>query len=194
MEIHIQKAPLKRLHFDIENRPLSYWFDGQCTAEITAIAGSFAGSDEMHCELLYPAGDLENHMLNLQDVVSMFVELYDKADIVTGHYIRKHDLPLINGACMELGMPPLKPKLTVDTKLDLGRTRGLSMSQEALSAMESLDNAKHHMHQTAWRTANRLVVEGFEGTRRRVTSDVLQHKELYQVLVPYLKKGKIWSP
>ncbi len=112
-----------------------------------------------------------------------FVKAYDQADVVTGHYIRKHDLPIINGALMEHGLPLLKPKLTSDTKLDLVRRAGISASQESLADMYELDARKLHMGQMAWRKANRLDPEGMELTKWRVTSDIQTHKELRLKLI-----------
>jgi len=166
---------LRILDFDIENRPLSYWFDGRCTAEITAIACSWSDSDKVNVWLLGeddPEAILEN-----------FVEQYDQADIVTGHYIRKHDLPIINAHLFEYGMNPLQSKLTSDTKLDLMKMGSFSMSQEALAAYYDLPEPKHHMDQAAWRSANRLTAAGITKTRKRVVDDVIQHKALRERLV-----------
>jgi hypothetical protein len=165
MRITRTSRPIKVLDFDIENRPLSYWYDGKATAEVTA-----------------------------EYMLKNFKLAYDTADMVTGHYIRKHDLPIINGALMEYDLPLLGPKWTHDTKLDLPKRDGLSMSQEALGAMYGLEAPKHHMTQNDWREANRLTPEGFEKTRERVVSDVIQHKELYQRLRPILKPPKLWKP
>jgi hypothetical protein len=40
-----ERGELRVLDFDIENRPLSYWYDGKSTAEITAIAWWWIGED-----------------------------------------------------------------------------------------------------------------------------------------------------
>lgn len=179
---------MKVLDFDIENRPLSYWYDGNPTAEITAIAWSWYGDTEVHAQLL---GEVDQ-----MQMLEAFCDAYDEADMVTGHYIRRHDLPIINGALMEYGLYPLGPKLTSDTKLDLIKRDGLSMSQESLAAMYGLEAPKHHMTQQEWRDANRLTPEGFEKTRKRVVSDVIQHKQLRAALIEYgcLKAPKIWKP
>lgn len=190
MKVKQDTKKLKTLSFDIENRPLSYWYDGNPTAEITAIAWSWHGDEDVYWSLLVP-GDPESAFYMLHS----FSTVYNQADMVTGHYIRKHDLPIINGALMELGMEPLGPKLAHDTKLDLIRTGGLSCSQEALSAMYRLEQSKYHMTQQMWRDANRLTPEGLELTRLRVTEDVLQHKQLYRTLQEHrvLKAPKLWK-
>lgn len=181
---------MRVLDFDIENRPLSYWYDGNPTAEITAIAWSWChGKQDVACLLLGEADPIY--------ILEKFCEAYDEADMVTGHYIRRHDLPIINGALMEYGLQPLGPKLTHDTKMDLIRRDGLSMSQEALSAMYGLPAPKRHMTQQDWRDANRLdSEEGFRKTRERVTQDVIQHKQLRAALIEHgcLKAPRIWRP
>lgn len=184
MKFQIREAAI--LDFDIENRPLSYWYDGQCTAEITVIAYSWGLDRPVHCWLL-GRDDPE-------DMLSHFVEMYDLADIVTGHYIRRHDLPIINGALLEYGFPPLGVKLTWDTKLDLRPTKDLSMSQESLGLTLCTRYEKIHMSQPEWRAANRL--EQIELAEARCTTDVRQHQELRLKLdeLGMLQSPKSWNP
>lgn len=179
-----EPAPLI-LDFDIENRPLTYLGGDRTTAEITAIACSYGPNEPMFCWLL---GEDRP-----RDMLSYFVTVYDRADLVTGHYIRKHDLPIINGALLEYGMPPLKPKLTCDTCLDLKATKDISRSQENLSAMLGVEAPKIKMSQLDWRAANRL--EDIEKTYVRVTGDVRQHQQLRLKLLDLnlLNPPKIWG-
>jgi hypothetical protein len=125
-----------------------------------------------------------------------FRQAYDAADIVTGHYIRGFDLPLLNGAALELGLEPLGPTLAQDTKGDLVRFSGLSKSQENLGAMLGLRHPKVGMDQASWRAANRLTPEGIERTRKRVVGDVRQHVEMRAALLDrgMLGPPRPWSP
>lgn len=178
---------LKILDFDIENRPLAYLGPDYTTAEVTAIAA---------CRHRQPK-TMTVWLLGIDDYEAMlteFRELYDAADIVTGHYIRAHDLPVINGAMLEAGLPPLGPKLTIDTKLDLKPVRHLSQSQENLSEMFGIKAAKAHMCNTAWREANRLTDAGLKLTAKRVIQDVLQHMQLRERLMAQdmLRPPKVW--
>jgi len=178
------------LSFDIENRPLSYWYDGNCTAEVTAIAWAVAEDEpKVTVRFLSPGG-------GSRQMLEAFVRAYDAADGVTGHYIRKHDLPIINGALVEHGLPTLKPKLTSDTRLDLKRWKDLPASQEALGAMLGLSAPKEKMSQADWRDANRLTPSGIAGTCRRVVGDVEQHLELRAALLArgLLKAPRMWRP
>jgi hypothetical protein len=187
--IHKTK-PLKILHFDIENRPLSYWIPDQPTAEITAIAWEWRGA---------VTGGTECYLLGQhdpEDMLQSFTEAYDYADMVTGHYIRKHDLPIINGALLEYGLPTLKPKLTHDTKMDMIRKGGIPATQEHLSDMLGLKAHKYRMSQAMWRRANRLTEEGLAETEKRVVGDVKQHIQLREAMLKagWLNGPKVWRP
>lgn len=176
------------LDFDLENRPLSYAGPDWTTAEITAIAFSWVGEEAVRCYLL--GRDDPRTMLR------EFVSRYEAADMVTGHYIRKHDLPIINGALLEYGLAPLGQKLTSDTKLDLVKKKDMSASQKSLAEMYGLPEGKYDMSQPKWREANRLTPEGIEQTRRRVVDDVIQHKALRERLLEAnaLKSPRLWRP
>lgn len=192
----------KILDFDLECRPLSYTGWGN-TDEITSIACSFVGERTVHFFHL-PAGmttDLEYERSTVK-MLAAFVELYDQADMVTGHYIRNFDLPKINGGLIDNNLPVLKPKLTSCTKNDLVRFSGLSKSQENLGMLLAKFNSKEflgrkeHVSQMEWRQVNRLTREGIRDNQRRVTGDVKQHKELREALLSagLLKAPKTWRP
>lgn len=176
------------LDFDIENRPLSYLGMDFTTAEVTAIAASFGADRRCYAWLLGKDEPV--------DMLREFVRMYDRADMVTGHYIRRHDLPIINGALLEFGLPPLSSKLVSDTKVDLLKWTNISKSQESLSAMLGLERPKVHMTQQDWRDANRLTPKGLKLTRARVVGDVRQHQQLREALVKakFLGPPRLWHP
>jgi hypothetical protein len=132
--------------------------------------------------------------LPLRTILQRFVAAYQQADMITGHYVRGHDLPMINGALMELGMPALTDVMVQDTKLDLMRSKGISLSQESLAAMFRLDHQKVHMNQFKWRQANRLTAEGRAWVRERASGDVTQHIEMRRRLLElgYLNGARVW--
>lgn len=169
--IVVRTRPQRVLDFDVECRPLSFLGADYMTKEITAMA--WAWSDRPDDVTVYLLGETE-----LPDMLQKFVEAYDHADLVTGHYIRGFDLPLINGALTEFQLPMLGEKLSHDTKIDAGRRHGMSSSQESWGAMLGLEHDKEQMDQAKWRKANRLKPEGLIEVRRRVVGDVKQHIEL----------------
>jgi hypothetical protein len=185
--VRVRHRPLRVLDFDIENRPLSYLGSDFTTAEVTAIA--WAWVDRPQDVTVYLLGETD-----LPDILRAFLAAYNTADVVTGHYITGHDLPMVNGALMELGWPPLSDKYAHDTKTLLARTKGISLSQESLGAMWRCTAQKESMNQSAWRAANRLTPEGLAEVRRRVTGDVRQHIELRQEAIArgWLGPPKLW--
>lgn len=181
------------LDFDIENRPLSYWFADATTAEITAIAWGWADEEEVEVRVLYPPPD---HEVSMLEMLTDFRMAFDKADMVTGHFIRAHDLPVINSAMLENELDPLGSKLASDTKLDLVKHGKLSVSQQALSDMLEIPRPKIIMPQAKWRDANRLTPAGIEKTIARVVGDVQQHKLMRLELIRrgLLGTPKLWTP
>lgn len=185
------------LDFDIENRPLSYWQPDKPTAEITAIASCWADDlASMEVLLLGPSDDGPASLLE------RFVARYNEADMVTGHYIRRHDLPIINGALYELGMTLLSVKLTCDTKLDMFKKADVPATQEylleALDVRDQYGNPfrKVHLSQHDWREANRLTEEGLRKTAERVKSDVYGHMALRTEMLRrgMLRSPSVWNP
>lgn len=182
------KRKIRILDFDIENRPLSYWAD-RPTAEITAIASCWVDDvSTMEIFLLGEATQVE--------MLEAFKARFDEADMVTGHYIRRHDLPIINGAMLEYGLPQLTAKLSCDTKLDMRVKGDIPATQEYLSDILGVPLPKVHMTQKKWRDANRLTPEGLQATKERVSGDVLQHMFLRNKMVErnLLKAPRIWKP
>lgn len=180
---------MRVLDFDVEARPL-HWISGDYVSkEITAIAWAWTDAPE----------DVSCRLLGEVDPVTMlrdFCAAYAQSDMVTGHYIRGYDLPMVNGALTEYQLPTLSKMLTQDTKIDLVRRQGLSGSQENLGTMLQLHHPKVKMDQAKWRDANRLTPEGVQLTRERVIGDVRQHIEMRRKLLElgYLAPPKVWEP
>lgn len=185
--VKVRSRPLRVLDFDIENRPITYLGSDFTTAEVTAIAWAWA--DRPEDVTVFLLGEHE-----LPEILKAFWPVYQSADLVTGHYIKGHDLPMVNGALMEYRMPTLPDKLIQDTKLDLVRSKGISLSQESLAAMFRLEQEKQSMNQIQWRAANRITPEGLAEVRRRVKGDVTQHLALRRELLAlgYLAAPRVW--
>lgn len=186
MKLPTIKGAARVLDFDIENRPLSYWAD-RPTAEVTAIAACWVDDPKSMKVWLLGRDDPE-------DMLRGFKALYDQAGMVTGHYIRKHDLPILSGAMMEIGISPLGTCLTEDTKLDLVKRGDLPATQEYLSDMLGVKARKLGMSQAMWRQANRLTPEGLVLTESRVVGDVQQHMKLRVALreAGLLRSPQLW--
>lgn len=177
------------LDFDIENMPLTYYAPDYPTAEITAIAMQFVGEpSSMHVCLLGEE--------STEEMLEHFAARYAEADMVTGHYIRKHDLPILNGGMVEFGFPSLGAKMSSDTKMDLVRFSAIPKNQEFLGAIMKTKAPKVPMDQFKWREANRLTLDGIELTRKRASGDVRQHIQMRNGLIKrgLLNPPKVWRP
>lgn len=181
---------LRILDFDTESRPLNYVGPDFTYGEITAIAAGWADEEEVDVWLLTKDERSRARMFK------GFKKLYDQADMVTGHFIRSHDLRKVNGGLVELGLPGLSPKLTCDTKNDLVKLGDVGKSQEDLSEMFGVEAPKVGMSKLKWRTANRLTKAGIELSRLRCVGDVIQHKGLRLALLErdLLSGPKTWHP
>jgi hypothetical protein len=184
----VRTRPMRVLDFDVEARPL-HWISGDYVSkEITAIAWAWCDAPEqVTCYLLGETAPMT--------MLQAFCTAYAQADMVTGHFIRGYDLPMVNGALTEYQLPPLPDKLSQDTKIDLVRRQGLSGSQENIGVMLGLEHPKVKMDQRSWRDANRLTPEGREKTRARVVGDVRQHIEMRARLLElgYLGPPVLWK-
>lgn len=133
---------------------------------------------------------------DMQLMLGKFRQAWDAADVVTGHYIRKFDLPILQGSLFEFGFPLLDEKLVVDTKTDLVDIAGMSLSQENLSSLKELEESKFHMHDNWWRKVARLQPEGLRLAHERVVKDVIQHQNLRLALAEAgaLNPPSPWKP
>lgn len=176
------------LDLDIENRPISYLGQDFTTPDITAIAWSLGGTVECYVQ--------SKHSGSQRKMLAAFRRAWDEADGATGHNLRRHDLPIINGALMELELEPLDAKLVCDTYGDFKKRSGISRSQENLAEMLGIESPKIGMSTPKWRKANRLTPDGVELTRLRVIGDVVQHQALRRELLArdLLHPPKVWRP
>lgn len=182
------------LDFDIETRRVGFHNAGRFApdgCEPVIVAAAFDGEDPE----LFSLGTRWTRR-SAADIAKRFRERYEAADIVTGHYIRKFDLPIMNGVMFEHGLGPLPEKLVIDTKSDLLDFAGRSKSQENLSALQRLEASKFHMNDEWWREVARLTPEGLALASKRVYDDVLQHRELGARLAfdGWLKAPTLWTP
>lgn len=185
------------LDFDIETRRIGFHNGGRYNpdgCEPVALAWKWHGEPEedVYVRSQYMVWQPER----LKEMVSLWRDFYEEATLITGHYIRKFDLPILNGVMLEFGLPPLSPKMTLDTKLDLNNVAGLSQSQENLAELLKLERSKFHMNDHRWREVARLTDYGLTDARVRVRDDVLQHELLYKALAGsgHLGTPRMWKP
>ena len=193
MELNYAERELRVLDFDIEAQP-GAWFGGDfVTKRVLAIAACWVvdgKATEVECRTRYGGKGTTIKMLK------WFKELYDEADIVTGHFIRGYDLPGLQGAMIRYQLPLLGQKMTQDTKLDMVKASGISKSQENLGALYELEHPKVPMTTVDWEHAGDLSKAGLELVRGRAIGDVIQHVELREKMIECGSLGdpRIWRP
>ena len=194
----------RTLCFDLENRPLAYWYDGETTSQITAFGWKWSDEDAVRVMLLLPSGKYEYvddwyekpKRMSAEKAHRYFASELAAADVVYGHNIRRHDLPMLNAWLLRLQLDPLPPLLTSDTLRDYPKRNGLSASLENLAAMYGLEGEKYTMSQPMWEAANKLTPEGVNLARKRVVSDVLLQEALREKLLGLglLAAPRLWRP
>lgn len=185
------------LDFDVETRPIAWYGGDFVTKQPTAIAWKFIGERKALEVAVIGESDRSSKVLDEElEMLSRFLEAYREADILTGHYLRGFDMPVLQGALIRLGMGTLEQKLTQDTKLDFAKASGLSKSMENLGAMYELKHPKVPMDTAAWAAANMLLPEGIAKTRKRVVGDVREHIELRERMLEQgvLGTPRLWVP
>jgi hypothetical protein len=188
----VEGRRLRVLDLDIETRRIGFHNAGRFApdgCEPVIIAMTWDDEPEVETYSLKPRWTERD----ARRMMEAFRTAYDEADLVTGHYITKFDLPILNGALLEWGMAPLGQKLVLDTKVGLIDIAGLSASQENLSALKDLEASKFHMNDNWWRKVARLTPEGLALATERVISDVIQHRMLRTELADWTTTS-VWSP
>jgi hypothetical protein len=167
---------LRILDFDVECLP-GHWIAADYVSKIiTAAAWKWIGERgraEVRTHYETPA----------EDIARELAAILEDADVVVGHYIRGFDLPLLNGNLLRAGEPPLAAVLAHDTKLDLTRMHGRSLSQKNLAAQIGVAKPKVDVTLYEWECFNTRVPGFREKGIERVRGDVLQNIEMRSRLI-----------
>lgn len=182
--------PLRVLDFDIETRKVGFHDAGRFApagCEPVAVAFKWHGEAGVNVRTLNTKWSLGS----LRWLVRPLFDAFAEADIITGHYIKKFDLPILAGVALETGVYFQRPLMVVDTKTDLVELQGMSKSQENLAALKGLEASKFHVNDNTWRQVARLTKDGMAQAMKRVVADVRQHEQLYNVLQ---EEGQLGRP
>lgn len=186
-------AAPKILSFDIEARPLGWYGGDWVHKEVTVIASGWVDG--------YRVTDIQVDVLtrrsfSQQAMLARFHKRYDQADMVTGHYIRGFDLPVLQAGYAEHNMNLLEQKMTSDTKGDLIKYTGVSKSQENIASFLGISSPKIQMNMGKWRAANRLTRKGIALAKERAKGDIVQQVEMRAELMDrgLLGPPKLWLP
>ena len=152
--------------------------------EVTAIAWSWIGSDEVHHETLLDGPEA---------MFGAFLADYERADMVTGHNLIRFDLPVLNADLLRHGFPSLGAKLVQDT-IRIVKTKGFKKGQDNLSTLIENPIGKMPLNWQEWHNAYKEP--GWPTVIERVTSDVRGHKLLRERMLErgWVRRPVMWSP
>ncbi len=106
--ISTPKINPKILMFDIESTNLNAPF-----GTILCIGYKFLGDPKVHIPTIIDHS--KNGMLDDKGLVERFSKVWDWADYCCGHYAQRFDLPMIQSKLLKHKLPPLAPKVLIDT-------------------------------------------------------------------------------
>lgn len=172
--------PRRILDFDVETVAAGFADPQWVPNRITAIAWSWVGEDKVEVRtILDYTSDLVDFLndffLGCAPMMEDFVEVFNQADVVTGHNIRRFDLGVMNAELMRLGLPLLGKKPTIDT-MALKPAKGFKRGQDVMAEVFDVPTEKKSMNWGQWQTA--YATPGWNEIKERVAGDVVQHKLL----------------
>lgn len=169
---------LRGLVFDIENMPGTYGGGDYVHPKVTAVAGMFLDQSRPRAWCFTRRDEA-----SMREDAEAFRSLWDRADFVVGHNIRRHDRKILDGFYTSLDLPLLARKKMVDTYLDQPKMAGLSRSLENLADRWDCPIRKLHLSEHDWERAYDGISEGVALMRKRVTTDVQINAWLYRELL-----------
>jgi DNA polymerase elongation subunit (family B) len=180
------------LDFDIETIAAGFADPEWVPQKITCVAWSWIGSDVVESRVCGPAGIFGKPERRAKMLAPLLAAL-SEADMVTGHNIRRFDLPVIQAEVMRLGLPSLEPVLAQDT-IKLRTSKGFKKGQDNLGRLYRIADEKLALDWQAWQDA--YDEDGWQTIRDRAESDVKMHKQLRAALLEhdYLKEPRRWTP
>ena len=179
------------LDFDTESLAAGFADPEWVPQKITCSAWSWVGEDVVHHRICGIRGFFipEVRAKSLRPLVAAIRQ----ADIVRGHNLARHDLPVLNAECLRLGLGPLPP-LQVQDSIKIVRTKGFKKGQDNLARLLKLEKEKLAMDWQAWEDA--YAEAGWPTVIARCVSDVEQHKQLWDAMsaAGWLKPMTVWRP
>ena len=180
------------LDFDVETVAAGFADPEWVPQKITCVAWSWIGSDDVETRVCGPKGIFgrpEKRAAMLRPLVAAIRQ----ADMVTGHNIRRFDLPIVNSECLRLGLDPL-PRLLVQDTIRIVRTKGFKKGQDNLGRVLEVEERKLSLDWQAWQDA--YDEPGWKTVRARAAQDVRQHKLIRAEMIGrgWLRDPVTWTP
>jgi hypothetical protein len=159
------------LDFDIETVAAGFADPEWVPQKITCVAWSWIDSDVVESRVCGPAGLFGKPWLRAK-MLKPLLDAFAEADMVTGHNIRRFDLPVIQAEV----------------------SKGFKKGQDNLESLFGTQQQKLALNWQEWQDA--YDEDGWKTIRDRAETDVVGHKQIRAELIElgYLKEPRIWSP
>lgn len=182
---------LRILDFDMESLAAGFADPEWVPQKITCIAWSWVGYEEVNSVISTQMGFFIPEIR--KTMLAAFMPVYEQADMVTGHNLLRHDLPLLNAECMRLGLEKPSPKLVRDT-MRIGKTKGFKKGQDNIGRLLKTQEEKQAMDWQAWEYAYEDPT--WQRVIDRCESDVVMHKQILEKMIvrDWLRKPVTWTP
>ena len=188
--------PLRVLAFDFEALATGY-ADPAWVPQVTTVISS-SWLDEEYIETLAVCDFTKSQMPHIQkdaqrEMLGIFLEQYEQADVVSFHNGLRFDQPVLNGMCWWTGLPKISAKLATDT-IRLGKVKGVKKGQDNIGVLLGVPVHKLSLNHEEWVDA--YAEPGWPIVKERCRSDVEQHKLIRARMLElgWLDGARLWRP
>lgn len=187
----IGETTRRTLDFDTESVAAGFADPQWVPQTVTCWAYSWVDGDEVQVSAL-PVSDFYD-LDARRGFLGPLLDAIEQADVVTGHNLVRHDLPLLNAQCLLLGLPTLRPVLVQDT-MKFPRSKGWKKGQDNVSHALSVVEEKRSLNWAEWQAA--YAEPDLATVKDRCASDVLMHKRMREAMRErgWLKPPRPWTP
>lgn len=165
-------SPKRILDFDIETLAAGYADPAWVPDKITCISASWVGENEVHTWITGQEAWWSREG-RARTVLRPFYELLSKADMVTGHNLKRFDLRVFNAEAMRCGVEPIRRILVEDT-MGILRAKGFKKGLDNIAVELGVDGKKKAMSWAEWDLA--YEDPSWAEVIERCESDVRLHK------------------
>ncbi len=186
-----QDGHLSILDFDTESLAAGFADPAWVPQAVTCCAWSWIGDDHVDVTICGFDGFFVPKVR--ARTILPLVEAIRSADMVTGHNLWRHDLPLLQSECKRLKLGSLGSVLVQDTMWQ-GKTKGFKKGQDNLARLLRVNDEKLSLDWQAWWDA--YAEKGWPIVKERCVSDVIQHKAMREAMLAegWLKAPRRWYP
>lgn len=183
--------PARILDFDMESLAAGFADPAWVPQKITCISWGWVGYEGTNSAISTQMGFFIPSIR--RTMLEQFLPVYEQADVVAGHNLLRHDLPLLKAECMRLGLPIPGPKLVEDT-IQIRKVKGLKKGLDNLGKLLKTQEEKQDMDWQAWEEAYEDPT--WQKVIDRCESDVRLHQDVRQKMIDlgWHAKRVVWTP